>query len=223
MTLNVRREFDSELDELKKKILSMGSLVQDMVANSLSALTARDSERAALVKDTDPKVDRFEMEIDDLAVRIIALRQPAASDLRHITAALKITTDLERMGDLAVNIAERVEELNQEPQLKPYIDLPRMVEEVQSMIKRALDSFVSGDTEVARQVLAADQKVDDLNEQIFRELLTFMLGDTKTINRATRLIFISKYLERIADHATNVAEEVIYAIQGRDVRHGNVE
>jgi phosphate transport system protein len=223
MTLNVRREFDAELDELKTKILSMGSLVQDMVANSLSALTTRDSERAALVKDTDPKVDRFEMEIDDLAVRIIALRQPAASDLRHITAALKITTDLERMGDLAVNIAERVEELNLEPQLKPYIDLPRMVDEVQTMIKRALDSFVSGDTEVARQVLVSDEAVDNLNEQIFRELLTFMLGDTKTINRATRLIFISKYLERIADHATNVAEEVIYAVQGRDVRHGNVE
>jgi phosphate transport system protein len=222
MTQSVRREFDAELDELKKKILSMGSLVQDMVVNSLSALTTRDSERAAAVKKADTEVDHFEMEIDDLAVRIIALRQPAASDLRHITAALKISTDLERMGDLAVNIAERVEELNQEPQLKPYIDLPRMVEEVQSMIQRALDSFVSGDTELARKVLGSDEAVDNLNEQIFRELLTFMLGDTKTINRATRLIFISKYLERIADHATNVAEEVIYAIQGRDVRHGNV-
>jgi phosphate transport system protein len=222
MALNVRREFDAELDELKKQILSMGSLVQDMVTNSLSALTARDAERAALVKTTDPKVDRLEMEIDDLAVRMIALRQPAASDLRHIIAALKITTDLERMGDLAVNIAERVEELNLEPQLKPYIDLPRMVDEVQSMIKRALDSFVSGDPELAREVLASDEAVDNLNEQIFRELLTFMLGDTKTINRATRLIFISKYLERIADHATNVAEAVIFAIQGRDVRHGNV-
>lgn len=221
MTLNVRKEFDAELDELKKKVLTMGSTVQTMVADSLSALTARDTERAQTVRKRDSAVDR--MEIDDLAMRIIALRQPAATDLRHIIAALKITTDLERMGDLSVNISERVVELNTEPQLKPSIDLPRMVEQVQAMIRKALDSFMDGDAGQARVVLEADQEVDDLNSRIFRELLTCMIGEPTTINRATRLLFISKYLERIADHATNVAEAVIFAIQGRDVRHGNLE
>lgn len=223
MTLNVRREFDAELDELKKKVLTMGSTVQTMVADSLSALTARDTERAQTVRKRDSAVDRMEMEIDDLAMRIIALRQPAATDLRHIIAALKITTDLERMGDLSVNISERVVELNTEPQLKPSIDLPRMVEQVQAMIRKALDSFMEGDAGQARVVLEADQEVDDLNSRIFRELLTCMIGEPTTINRATRLLFISKYLERIADHATNVAEAVVFAIQGRDVRHGNLE
>jgi phosphate transport system protein len=153
---------------------------------------------------------------------MVALRQPAASDLRLVIAALKISTDLERIGDIAVNIAERVTELNAEPQLKPYIDLPRMTEAAQGMIKRALDAFVAGDVNLALAVLESDQIVDDLNSQIFHELLAFMLKDPLTINRATRLIFIAKYLERVADHATNVAEEVIYAVQGRDVRHGNV-
>lgn len=222
MTLNVRKEFDSEMGELKKNVLTMGSLVQAMVADSLSALTTRDSSRAESVRERDREVDQMEMEIDELAMRIIALRQPAASDLRHIIAALKITTDLERMGDLSVNISERVIELNAEPQLKPYIDLPRMGELARAMTTRALDAFVEGDADSAREVLAADQEVDDLNSQIFRELLTYMIGDPKSINQATRLIFVSKYLERVADHATNVAEEVIFAIQGRDVRHGNV-
>jgi len=142
--------------------------------------------------------------------------------LRLIIAALKIIKDIERIGDIAVNVAERVIELNAEPQLKPYIDLPRMVDAVQDMIRDSLDAFVNDDPELAQKVLDGDDLVDNLNVQMFNELLAIMLGDTKTINRATRLIFISKYLERAADHATNVAEEVIFAIQGRDVRHGNV-
>ncbi len=222
MPRTVRQEFDQELQELKNRILTMGGLVEAMVADALTALVTRDSALAEEVQRRDREVDHMEMEVDELAVRIIALRQPAAGDLRLIIAALKISTDLERMGDLSVNIAERVVELNTEPQLKPYIDLPRMVEKVRAMTGDALDCFVSGDAEKARTVLAADQEVDDLNAQLFRELLTYMLEDTRTISRATRLIFISKYLERVADHATNVAEEVIFAIQGRDVRHGNV-
>ncbi len=223
MTRVVRQEFDAELLELKKKLLTMGGLVEAMIADSLTALTTRDSQLAEEVQKRDRQVDRMEMEADDLSVRIIALRQPAAGDLRLIIAALKVTTDLERMGDLSVNIAERVVELNTEPQLKPYIDLPIMVEKVRAMTREALDSFVTGDADQARRVLAADNEVDDLNVQVFRELLTYMLEDAKTISRATRLIFISKYLERLADHATNVAEEVIFAIEGRDVRHGNLD
>ena len=222
MPINVRREFDAELEDLKKKVLVMGSLVQTMLADSLTALVTRDTPLASSVDARDNEVDRMEITVDELAVRIIALRQPAASDLRLIIAALKIIKDLERIGDIAVNVSERVIELNAEPQLKPYIDLPRMVDAVQAMIRDALDAFVNDDADLAQKVLNADDFVDSLNVQIFNELLTFMLADIKTINRATRLIFISKYLERAADHATNVAEEVIFAIQGRDVRHGNV-
>ena len=222
MPINVRREFDAELQDLKKKVLVMGSLVQTMLADSLTALFTRDTPLATSVDARDNEVDRMEIAVDELAVRIIALRQPAASDLRLIIAALKIIKDIERIGDIAVNIAERVIELNAEPQLKPYIDLPRMVDAVQAMIRDSLDAFVNDDPELAQKVLDGDDLVDNLNVQMFNELLAIMLGDTKTINRATRLIFISKYLERAADHATNVAEEVIFAIQGRDVRHGNV-
>jgi len=222
MPINVRREFDAELQDLKKKVLVMGSLVQTMLADSLTALVTRDTPLAASVEARDNEVDRMEISVDELAVRIIALRQPAASDLRLIIAALKIIKDIERIGDIAVNVAERVIELNAEPQLKPYIDLPRMVDAVQAMIRDSLDAFVNDDPELAQKVLDGDDLVDNLNVQMFNELLAIMLGDTKTINRATRLIFISKYLERAADHATNVAEEVIFAIQGRDVRHGNV-
>src|SRR5262245_4517469 len=222
MPINVRREFDAELQDLKKKVLVMGSLVQTMLADSLTALVTHDTSLATSVDARDNEVDRMEISVDELAMRIIALRQPAASDLRLIIAALKIIKDLERIGDIAVNVSERVIELNAEPQLKPYIDLPRMVDAVLAMIRDSLDAFVNDDAELAQKVLDADDFVDNLNVQIFNELLTFMLADIKTINRATRLIFISKYLERAADHATNVAEEVIFAIQGRDVRHGNV-
>ena len=222
MPMHIRSEFDAEIDELKKKILTMGSMVVSMVSDSLAALLTRDTPLAETVMGRDREVDRMEMAVDELAVRMVALRQPAASDLRLIIAALKISTDLERIGDIGVNIAERVVELNAEPQLKPYIDLPRMADAAQGMIHSALDAFVTGDVPLAVKVLESDQLVDDLNSQIFHELLAYMLADPMTVNRATRLIFISKYLERVADHATNVAEEVIYTIQGRDVRHGNV-
>jgi len=220
MSPNVRREFDAELDTLKTKLLTMGGAVEAMVADSLSALVTRDTPLAKNVQERDAEVDALQMEVDDLTLRVLALRQPTAGDLRFLIAALKISTDLERVGDLAVNVAERVEELNALPQLKPYIDLPRMTERVRQMIHKALDAFVEVDAGPAREVLAEDQEVDDLNAQIFRELITFMLEDAKNIHRATGLIFISKYLERMADHATNVAEDVIFVAEGRDVRHG---
>jgi len=219
---HLRSQFDEDLDELKKRLLTMGGMAEGMVADAMTALVTRDSELARGIRERDRRVDKMEMKVDRLAARILALRQPTASDLRSVIAALKISTDLERVGDIAVNIAERAMELNEEPQLKPYIDLPRITEKVRAMLSRALQCFVTGDVVEAREVLVSDQEVDDLNAQIFRELLTYMLEDPKTVSRATRLIFVSKYLERVADHATNVAEEVIYAVEGRDVRHGNV-
>jgi phosphate transport system protein len=164
-------------------------------------------------------VNAYDVEIDEKCVELLALHQPTAIDLRFITTTLKIVTDLERIGDQAVNIAQRALELNREPQLKPYVDLPRMAEKAQSMVKESLDSFVSRDTELARKVCGEDPDVDALKEQIFRELLTFMMEDPKTIPRAIRLILISRFLERVADHATNIAEMVIYMVESKMVRH----
>ena len=152
-------------------------------------------------------------------MELLALHQPTAGDLRFITTAMKIVTDLERIGDQAVNIGQRVIELNREPQLKPYIDLPRMAERAQAMVKESLDAFVARDTELARRVCGEDAEVDAFKEQIFRELLTFMMEDPRTIPRAIRLILISRFLERVADHATNIAEMVVYLVDGKMVRH----
>jgi phosphate transport system protein len=161
----------------------------------------------------------MEVEIDELCLRVLARRQPVASDLRSITISLKLVTDLERIADLAVNIAERVLELNQEPPLKPYIDLPLMAEEAQGMVRQALEAFVAGDAAVAKQVIARDEVVDAYNAQIFRELLTYMMEDPRNIARATRLQSIAKYLERIGDHATNLAEMVVFMVEAKDIRH----
>ena len=164
-------------------------------------------------------MNAWDVEIDEKCVELLALHQPTAIDLRFITTTLKIVTDLERIGDQAVNIAQRALELNREPQLKPYVDLPRMAEKAQRMVKESLDAFVSRDTELARKVRGEDAEVDGLKEQIFRELLTFMMEDPKTIPRAIRLILISRFLERTADHATNIAEMVIYMVESKMVRH----
>jgi phosphate transport system protein len=219
---NLRQQFDDELRELKKRVLTMGGMVEAMVADSLSALVTRDSELAAEVKERDADVDKMEMKVDRLAARIIALRQPAATDLRHVIAALKISTDLERMGDLACNVASRALELNEEPPLETEIDLQGLADKVRAMMSRALHCFVTDNADEAKQVLVSDEEVDRHNAQAFHSMLDRMIQDPSLVSRATRLIFISKYLERVADHATNVAEEVIYAVQGRDVRHGNV-
>ena len=215
-----RRHFDDELRELKTHRLRMGGTVEAMVADAVEALSLRDAARAQAVEASDREVDFMEMKADRLAAGIIALRQPAASDLRHVIAALKISTDLERIGDLAANLASRVVEQSAEPPLDPDPELPGMATRVRDMTARALQAFVDDSAAEARKVLTADQEVDDMHRRIFFRLRDRMLADREVVERATRLMFISKYLERIADHATNVAEEVIFAVEGVDVRHG---
>jgi phosphate transport system protein len=215
----VARHFHDELDGLKQTLLAMGALVEDQIRRVMRALVERDEALARNVIEGDRQVNAYDVEIDEKCVELLALYQPTAGDLRFITTAMKIVTDLERIGDQAVNIAQRAVELNEEPQLKPYIDLPRMAERAQRMVKDALDAFVSRDTALARDVCARDNEVDALKEQIFRELLTYMMADPKTIQRAIRLILISRFFERVADHATNIAEMVIYMVESKMVRH----
>lgn len=216
---HIYKSFDKELKELKEKLLYEGSLVERAIRDAIKALLERDSALAEKVISDDDVVNAKEVEIDEFCLKLFALRQPAARDLRFITTAIKINYDLERIGDMAVNVCERVLELNQEPQLKPYIDLPKMAETVQLMVKESLDAFVKEDVELAWKVTRDDEIVDHLHDQIFRELLTYMMQDFKAVSRATRLLFISKYLERIADHAVNIAELVIFMVEGKIVRH----
>jgi phosphate transport system protein len=216
---HIYKTFDLELKELKEKLLYEGGLVEKAINNAIKALLERNSDLADKVIEHDPIVNALEVEIDEFCLKLLALRQPAARDLRFITTAIKINYDLERIGDMAVNICERVQELNQEPQLKPYIDLPMMAETVQVMLKESLDAFVKEDVAMARKVTKDDQKVDQLLDQIFRELLTYMMQDMRTISRATRVLFIAKYLERMADHAVNIAELVIFLVEGKIIRH----
>ncbi|OGL16494.1 MAG: phosphate transport system regulatory protein PhoU [Candidatus Rokubacteria bacterium RIFCSPLOWO2_12_FULL_71_22] len=213
------RHFHEELDALKQTLLAMGGVVEDQIRRVMRALIERDDALAREVIERDRQVNAYDVEIDEKCVELLALHQPAAGDLRFITTAMKIVTDLERIGDQAVNIAQRAIELSREAQLKPYVDLPRMAERAERMVKESLDAFVSRDTTLARRVCAADAEVDALKEQIFRELLTFMMEDARTIPRAIRLILISRFLERVADHATNIAEMVIYLVESKMVRH----
>ena len=215
----MQRHFDDELAGLQQTLLAMGGLVEDQIRRAMRALTERDDALAQDVIDRDRQVNAYDVEVDEKSVELLALHQPAAGDLRFITTIMKVVTDVERIGDQAVNIAQRALELNQEPQLKPYIDLPRMAERAQRMVKESLDAFVGRDTQLARQVCAEDAEVDSLKEQIFRELLTYMMSDPKTIPRAIRLILISRFLERVADHATNIAEMVVYLVESKMVRH----
>ena len=211
--------FDEELQHLKEKLLKMGSLVEDAIKNSVLSLVERDNDLARRVIDNDRLVNTLDVEIDEESIRLIALRQPMAGDLRFITTAMKITTDLERMGDLGVNIAERALELNQEPILKPYIDIPKMREIAQGMTRDALDAFVRKDKKLAMDVIMRDDEVDDLKHAVLQELAFFMVQDPTTVTRAMKVSFVAQYLERIADHATNIAEMVIYLIEGKIIRH----
>jgi phosphate transport system protein len=215
----MQRHFHEELEALKQTLLAMGGLVEDQIRRVMTALLERDSALAREVIERDQRVNAYDVEVDEKCVELLALHQPTAGDLRFITTAMKIVTDLERIGDQAVNIAQRALELNEEPQLKPYIDLPRMAEAAQRMVKESLDAFVARDTTLARQVCGEDSAVDALKEQVFRELLTFMMADARTIPRAIRLVLISRFLERVADHATNIAEMVIYMVDSKMVRH----
>jgi phosphate transport system protein len=213
------KRYEEDLKKLREDILYMGGLVEDQIQKAVNSLVERDSPLAEVIIERDHEVNRLDVDIDDLCIRLLALHQPAGKDLRFITTGLKITTDLERIGDMAVNVCERALELNQEPQLKPYIDIPRMAQITQRMIRESLDAFVREDTDLALKVCKADQEVDDLNSQIFRETVSFMIEDPHTIGRAMKVSFISKYLERIADHATNIAEMVIFMVKGKSIRH----
>ncbi|TKB88549.1 MAG: phosphate signaling complex protein PhoU [Nitrospira sp.] len=218
----MERYFDVELNEIKKKVLLMGGSVESQLQDVLQALTERNVDLAIRVVENDMLINMLDLEIDEACLRLLALHHPTAGDLRFITTAMKISTELERMSDLAENIAERAIELNEEPQLKPYIDIPRMARWTSRMVKECLDAFVNRDAELARKVCRDDGFVDDLTGQLFRELVSFMLEDSRAITRATRLTFIGKYYERIADHATNIAELVVYMVEGKIIRHVTV-
>ena len=211
--------FQKELQELKEDLLKMAALVEEAISTAVQSLVKRDSDLAKKTFEGEDRINRMEIDIEDKCLKLLALRHPMAADLRFITSAMKIITDLERMGDQAVNIAERAISLNQEPQLKPYIDIPKIAEIAQSMVKDVLDAFVNSDSKLARSVCERDDMVDGLNDQVFRELLTFMMSDPQTITRAVHLMIVCRCLERIADHATNIAEDVIFLVDARVIKH----
>ena len=213
------RHFLEELEELQQRLLEMGGLVESAISNSVLALSERSETRARQVLNNEARINQMEIEIDDCAVRLLALQQPMARDLRFLTAAIKINSDLERMGDLAVNIVERALSLMKQAQVKPLIDIPKLAQLSESMVHKSLDAFVRRDAELARQVLLSDDAVDDLRDAIYEELVSFMEKDRSTISRSLDLIFVARHLERIADHATNIAEDVVFLVRGVDVRH----
>jgi phosphate transport system protein len=213
------QHYELELQSIKQSLLYLGALTEHAIENVLIALLDRKSDLAQSVIDGDAEIDKLDTEIEDRCIRLLALRQPIARDLRFITTAIKINGHLERIGDMAVNIAERVITLNEEPQLKPYIDLPRMAEIAREMIRGTIDAFVREDCQLANSIRRKDAIIDTLNEQIFRELLTFMLEDARTIHRALLIMQVSKNLERIADHAKGIADMVVYMVTGINVRH----
>ena len=223
MTTQVRRHtdksYDSELNELRSKLLTLGGKVENEIALSMRALAERDSKLADDVLTADFEVNRLEVILDESCRRLLALRQPAASDLRLITTALKVVVDLERIGDLAVNIAHRAIDLNQSPPLRPVHDLQKLADLCQKQLRAALDAFVDGDAARAEAVIKDDDLIDALYHNLFNELLGLMMEDSKNIRRANSLMFVAKHLERLGDHATNVAEMVIYMVRGTDVRH----
>lgn len=215
----MERHIDVELSRLKDGLIRMAGLAEASISRAVKSLVTRDAELARDVIASDDRINMAEIEIDELCMKLLALYHPEAGDLRFITMAFKINNDLERMGDLAVNIAERTLELLQQPLLKPLIDIPRMATAAQSMVHDSLDAFVRRDAELARAVCRRDDEVDQLNTQVFRELLTYMLQDPKSIERALGLILIGRHLERIADHSTNIAEDVVYLVEGRTIKH----
>ena len=218
-----RHHFEDELQALKNRLLEMGALVEDRVHRAVHSLIDRKVDEAEIIIAADRVINDLHIEIDDRCLKLLATQTPLAVDLRLITSAMKINSDLERIGDQAVNIAENAVKILPYPPLKPLIDIPRMAEIAEKMTRDALDSFVRRDSELARDVLRRDDEVDQLKDQVFRELLTYMMADPGTIQRALCLILISRNLERVADHATNIAEDVIFLVEARDVRHHHVE
>jgi phosphate transport system protein len=215
----MERQFDSELSALNEKLLHMARLAEESVALAVKSLKERNEAFAQDVFKREITIHLLEIEIDELCMKLLALRQPVASDLRFITSAMKITSELERVGDLAVNIAEVSVELLKQPALKPLIDIPRMASLAQGMVRDSLNAFVNRDEKLARAVCERDDEVDSLNDQVFRELLTYMMNDPATIDRSVGLILIGRHLERIADHATNIGEDVIYLVLGKTIKH----
>jgi phosphate transport system protein len=214
-----QRQFEKYLDDLKQKLIRMAALAETMIDNTITELVQRDESFASKVPEYEDEINRLQIEIDEYAVNIIATQQPVAKDLRFILTATKINSELERIGDLAINITENVHIITSHPPLKPLIDIPRMADLVRKMVRNCLDALVREDVLLAQSVIDADDQVDALKNQILRELLTYMISDPKAIERALALILISRHLERVGDHATNIAEDVIFMIQGRDVRH----
>ena len=218
-----RHHFEEELQALKRRLLNMGALVEERVHQAIQALMERRPEATDKIIAGDQDVNDLQIEIDDRCLKLLALQQPMATDLRLITAAMKINSDLERIGDQAVNIAENAARVLAHPPLKPLLDLPRMAEIAERMTRDSLDAFVRRDPDLARNILARDDEVDQLKDQVFRVLLTYMMADPATIERALGLILVSRNIERIADHATNIAEDVIFLVEAKDVRHHHEE
>jgi phosphate transport system protein len=213
------QEYDAELRKLRENLLRMGAKVQRMIASSVQALAERNDLLARETIGCDGQINRLELDIDEACLRLVARRAPVASDLRFITTALKFVTDLERIGDLCVHICERVLELNEVPPLVPFVDIPRMADIAQGMVADAMTAFVKGNTDQAEQVIRRDNALDEAFADVFRRLLTLMMEDPKCISRAIRFQNIAKYLERIGDHATNLAERVVFMVRAVDVRH----
>jgi phosphate transport system protein len=213
------RHLHSQLASIRDRLIHMGGEVEGMIATATRALVERDEELVVSVIDRDHYVDRLEVEIDEACHSVLARNQPTAIDMRFLVAVMKITADLERMGDSAVNIVQAARQLNREAPLNAYVDLPRMSQEVQTMVRESLDAFVRRDPALAAQICKNDDQVDDLYRQLFAELMQMMTADSKMVSRAVHLLLVARNLERIADHATNIAEDVIYYVDGRDIRH----
>ncbi|HUH64843.1 MAG TPA: phosphate signaling complex protein PhoU [Syntrophales bacterium] len=211
--------YDQELREVKEGLLYLGALTEKAIERAIKALTDRDAALAHNVICDDSTIDRLDVELEEKCIRMLALRQPTARDLRFITTAIKINGHLERIGDMAAKIAQKSIILSEEPPMKPYIDIPRMAEIAREMIRKSLDALVKEDAELAHMVRAEDETIDNLNEQVFRELLTFMMENPKTVHRALIIMQISKSLERISDHAVGIADMVLYMVTGKIVRH----
>jgi phosphate transport system protein len=219
---HTNKHYEGQLRSLKEKLLLIGHKAETSIADATRALIERKPSLAQRVIDEDDQLDQLELEIDDICLEILAREQPVASDLRFIATAMKIVGDIERIGDNGVNIARRALEILDEPELKPIIDVPVAAAAAQRILKESLDAFVNGDAELAKRVIEGDRYIDDVCEQMLRELLTYMFEDPTTISRALRLIFVARNLERVGDHAANIAEMVIFLVDGHDIRHGHV-
>ncbi len=215
----MKRKFDEALTALKNRVVAMGEVAQRMIQQSMKALVDRNVGLIQDVLKDEDILDRCQVEIDNEAIRLMAIQSPVAADLRFILMVARINTELERVGDLCVNLCESTQLLLTEPPLKPLVDLPKMADTAERMVQESIQAFLEGSTDKALRVIRADDEVDALNDQIFRELLTYMLSDPRNITRALSLILMARNLERIADHATNIAEEVVYLVKGEDIRH----